>query len=327
MLVMDYIQGPEHTVDAICRGGRFVLGHAKTREAVRAGLAMFFQTVDEDQLVEGSRALVRELAIDWFVNLQFIGGRLLEINPRISTIVYQEDLNLPYLAVRHAVGEIDEEGAAMSRGYAPRVRSATTTSLSTTMDDPPGEGRVLIISWLPSAGGSGVQRVLKLCKHLPEFGWQVEVLAPDDLKWVAHDPDLAASARADNHRARIPRAVTRTQQQRPLGRAQGWRGLGTRGAVLGRKMLVDAACCGRPALPGRRVRIVRERKIDLILTSSPSSVHIVGSYVTRRTGITKSPTPGLMAGESHRCYERRTVQAKRKLLEQIAHHTLKPAAD
>jgi carbamoyl-phosphate synthase large subunit len=98
MLVMDYIQGPEHTVDAICRGGRFVLGHAKTREAVRAGLAM-----------------VGELAIDWFVNLQFIGGRLLEINPRISTIVYQEDLNLPYLAVRHAVGEIDEEElAAMS---------------------------------------------------------------------------------------------------------------------------------------------------------------------------------------------------------------------
>ncbi len=115
MLVMDYIQGPEHTVDAICRGGRFVLGHAKTREAVRAGLAMFFRTVDEDQLVEGSRALVRELAIDWFVNLQFIGGRLLEINPRISTIVYQEDLNLPYLAVRHALGEIDEEElAAMS---------------------------------------------------------------------------------------------------------------------------------------------------------------------------------------------------------------------
>ena len=42
-------------------------------------------------------------------------------------------------------------------------------------------GRVLIVSYyFPPAGGSGVHRVLKLCKYLPEFGWDVEVLAPDD---------------------------------------------------------------------------------------------------------------------------------------------------
>ena len=34
---------------------------------------------------------------------------MIEINPRISTIVYQEDLNLPYLGVKHALGEISEE--------------------------------------------------------------------------------------------------------------------------------------------------------------------------------------------------------------------------
>ncbi len=112
LLVMDYLRGEEHTVDAICREGRFVLGHAKTREAVRAGLAMFFQTVDAPELVEATRALVRELGVDWFVNAQFLDGRLLEINPRISTIVYQEDLNLPYLAVSHALGERDEEELA-----------------------------------------------------------------------------------------------------------------------------------------------------------------------------------------------------------------------
>ena len=31
---------------------------------------------------------------------------MIEINPRISTIVYQEDLNLPWLGVKHALGEI-----------------------------------------------------------------------------------------------------------------------------------------------------------------------------------------------------------------------------
>ncbi|MDX6546961.1 MAG: hypothetical protein QOG33_511 [Gaiellales bacterium] len=120
LLIMEYIRGEEHTVDAICRAGRFLVGHAKTREAVRAGLAMYFQTVDEPELVEASRALVGGLGVDWLVNVQFIGGRLLEINPRISTIVYQEDLNLPYLAVRHALGELSEDQLA---AMAPRVRN------------------------------------------------------------------------------------------------------------------------------------------------------------------------------------------------------------
>ena len=76
---------------------------------MRAGLAMYFETAEQPELEAAARRLVAELALDWFVNVQFIGEHLLEINPRISTIVYQDDLNLPYLAVRHAVGELDEE--------------------------------------------------------------------------------------------------------------------------------------------------------------------------------------------------------------------------
>ena len=34
---------------------------------------------------------------------------MIEINPRISTIVYQEDLNIPWLGVRHALGEVTAE--------------------------------------------------------------------------------------------------------------------------------------------------------------------------------------------------------------------------
>jgi len=109
LLVMELATGKEHTVDGVCRGGRLVLGHAKTREAMRAGLAMYFETAAQPELEDAARRLVAELRLDWFVNVQFIGEHLLEINPRISTIVYQDDLNLPYLAVRHAIGELDEE--------------------------------------------------------------------------------------------------------------------------------------------------------------------------------------------------------------------------
>jgi hypothetical protein len=46
---------------------------------------------------------------------------VIEINPRISTIVYQEDLNLPWLGVKHALGEVSGEELA---SYRERVRPA-----------------------------------------------------------------------------------------------------------------------------------------------------------------------------------------------------------
>ena len=45
-----------------------------------------------------------ELRLDHFFNVQLVGDRVIEINPRISTIVYQPDFNLPWLGVRYALG-------------------------------------------------------------------------------------------------------------------------------------------------------------------------------------------------------------------------------
>ncbi len=108
MLVMELVEGEELAVDGLCRGGRSLHLSAKTREAFRAGLAMEFRTIDRPDLIGYARSLIGELGLDWLVNVQFLGDRLLEVNPRISTLVYQPDLNLPWLAVQLAVGAIDE---------------------------------------------------------------------------------------------------------------------------------------------------------------------------------------------------------------------------
>ena len=112
LLVMELAQGRERTIDGIANAGRLVLGHPKTREAMRAGLAMYFETLVDEGLVELARKIVTELGIDHFFNIQLVGEQVIEINPRISTIVYQEDLNLPYLGVRHALGELSVEELA-----------------------------------------------------------------------------------------------------------------------------------------------------------------------------------------------------------------------
>src|SRR3954467_1719043 len=115
LLVMELATGGERTIDGIGDGERVLLGHPKTRESMRAGLAMYFVTLEDPALMELADALVRELRIEHFFNIQLVGDHVIEINPRISTIVYQEDLNLPYLGVKHALGEIgDEELGALA---------------------------------------------------------------------------------------------------------------------------------------------------------------------------------------------------------------------
>jgi carbamoyl-phosphate synthase large subunit len=109
LLVMELATGGERTIDGIADGRRVLLGHPKTREAMRAGLAMYFVTLDDPGLMELADALVEELAIEGFFNIQLVGELVIEINPRISTIVYQEDLNIPYLGVKHALGEISAD--------------------------------------------------------------------------------------------------------------------------------------------------------------------------------------------------------------------------
>ena len=119
LLVMELASGGERTIDGIANGERVVLGHPKTREAMRAGLAMYFVTLEDRLLMEIADRIVDELEIEWFFNIQLVGDRVIEINPRISTIVYQEGLNLPWLGVKRALGELSDEELAALRS---RVR-------------------------------------------------------------------------------------------------------------------------------------------------------------------------------------------------------------
>ena len=109
--------------DGIADGSRIVLQATRTREAVRCGLGMYFETLDDPWLTDVAEKIVAELALDHFFNIQLVGDKVIEINPRISTIVYQEDFNIPYLGVKRAIGEISDDEL---RALAPRIRPGRT---------------------------------------------------------------------------------------------------------------------------------------------------------------------------------------------------------
>ena len=80
---------------------------------------MYFQTLDDQELMHIAARIATELQLDHFFNIQLVGEAVIEINPRISTVVYQEDLNLPYLGIKHALGELSDDELA---SHASRIR-------------------------------------------------------------------------------------------------------------------------------------------------------------------------------------------------------------
>jgi carbamoyl-phosphate synthase large subunit len=112
LMLMEYVDAPEITVDLFADKGEVVFHQTRTREEFLTGLAMAFKTIDRPELVELTRKVVRHLDLDYYQSVQWIGGRLLEINPRVSTFVYQEDFNIPYLGIKYTLGEIGTDDVA-----------------------------------------------------------------------------------------------------------------------------------------------------------------------------------------------------------------------
>ena len=192
--------------------------------------------------------------------------------------------------------------------------------------------RVLIVSfYFPPAGGGGVQRVLKLCAHLPELGIDVDVLAPDDPKWSALDPDLAADIPPATvvHRARYRGPSHAETPAARMAAAHGIRALGVRAALLGRRVLLpDPEIAWFADAVRAGTRAVRERAIDVVLsTSPPNSVHVIGAAIARRSGVPHvADFRDSWLANPHRRYERRSVRAKSAVEARIARAALRRVA-
>jgi glycosyltransferase involved in cell wall biosynthesis len=138
----------------------------------------------------------------------------------------------------------------------------------------------------PPAGGAGVQRTLKFAAHLPNLGFDVHVLAPDDPKWVHRDDSLREPRNITVHRARNLGPRSRMPAEELYGR----RGLGrvaSQAPLLLRRALVpDAAVLWNLTAIRSAISIVRTAGIDVVVTTSPpGSVHLIGVGAKRVTKV------------------------------------------
>ncbi len=175
-----------------------------------------------------------------------------------------------------------------------------------------------------------MQRTLKFCRHLPEFGVEVDVLAPSDPKWFARDEPLMAAIPAETtvHRARF----LGTESSSHADALRDHTGLG-RAAVQAR-LMYQRALIPDKTLPWAAtavpigIKVVRDRNIDVILTSSPpNSTHLIGEAIataTRTPWVADFRDPWL--SHPHRHYDRAGVRAKRAVERHMARSVVRRAA-
>ncbi len=108
LLAMEYLEGMEKTADTLCMKGQALGTTVKTVEKARWGVIVNGELIKDQGIVAQTRKILKSIPLSYCVNIQFIGNRLIEINPRVSTFIYSRDLNPPYLAVRLALGEIKQ---------------------------------------------------------------------------------------------------------------------------------------------------------------------------------------------------------------------------
>ena len=157
--------------------------------------------------------------------------------------------------------------------------------------------RVLVITYYwPPSGGSGVQRWLKFCKYLPDFGWAPVVVAPEDADYPVVDVSLGADVPEAVEVLRYPIREPYAAYRKLTGASKGDVKTAPE-AVGGRKpsLVKRLANWVRANLfvpdprvwwvrPTSRALIarLRENPVDAVVTTGPPhSVHLIGRHLKR----------------------------------------------
>ena len=109
LLVMEFLKGREYTADSISLHSKALLTTIKTVEQARWGVIVKGELVNNMDLVRQAAEILRAIPLSYCSNIQFIGDKLIEINPRVSSFIYQDNLIAPYVSIKLALGEISPE--------------------------------------------------------------------------------------------------------------------------------------------------------------------------------------------------------------------------
>ena len=109
LLLMETVSGEEIDSMVLADSGTPLLITHKTREKERGGVITIGGHCKRPELDEKIKAILTKVPLSYNIGIQFKGGYLIEINPRLSTFIYAKDWVEPYFAVKFALGELSRD--------------------------------------------------------------------------------------------------------------------------------------------------------------------------------------------------------------------------
>jgi carbamoyl-phosphate synthase large subunit len=106
LLLMEHLTGEECDLMTIAYNGEALLTTVKSRESHRWGIIDRGELISRPDIEQAAGNIIRRIPLQFNISIQFIGGKVLEINPRTSTFIFADNLNEPWIAVKLALGLI-----------------------------------------------------------------------------------------------------------------------------------------------------------------------------------------------------------------------------
>lgn len=159
---------------------------------------------------------------------------------------------------------------------------------------------LIVAYYFPPAGGAAVQRPLKFCRYLPQFGWDVSVLTVTSRRSAPTDRSLLADVPSEVTVYETPHwDLTHREEtiRDALARAMRWTGRSTAERISGGLAWRANAWLGQIAFPDRMIawtipavrtarRCMHDRRPDVIWsTAFPYTTHVIAMRLARRWGV------------------------------------------
>ena len=106
MIMMEYLdEGANVNASIIAKDGKLIFSSVHTREDMAAGLSTGGSIIHHEEIVEINRHIAKALGTTGFIMSQFIGNKLIEINPRWSTSIIYKSVNEYLMGIKVWTGE------------------------------------------------------------------------------------------------------------------------------------------------------------------------------------------------------------------------------
>ncbi|HUV14986.1 MAG TPA: hypothetical protein VMW28_00295 [Pelolinea sp.] len=105
LIMMEYLQDINYDSNMVCKNGNILFQSVKTRGEAKIGTITQGQIVENDEIKLINIKIAKALGTTGLVSPQFIGNKLIEINPRWSTSLNYKSINEYLFGVQVFTGE------------------------------------------------------------------------------------------------------------------------------------------------------------------------------------------------------------------------------